>query len=102
MKKHVTKISLALSLLCLSVSGQEGRIQPCNTYAAMEQAFSENPGAKQRYDDIHRILDAQQVELERSGAAKSAAAFEYTVPVVFHILYTCGGQTIADSVCFNA
>jgi hypothetical protein len=93
MKKQLTKIStLAFALLSFGVFGQE-RVQPCNTYEAMEQHFAEDPQARKNYEAAQEQL---RMQLENS-ASKSTAAFEYTVPVVFHILYECNGPTITDA-----
>lgn len=93
MKKPLTKLSsLALALISFSAVAQE-RIQPCNTYAAMEQSFENNPVLRQKYEAAQAELKAQ---LENS-AARTAAANVYTVPVVFHVLYECNGINITDA-----
>ena len=98
MKKQVTKITtLALALLSFAAHSQE-KIQPCNTYEAMEQHFAEDPQARINYEAAQAEL---QANLENS-ASKPSSAFEYTVPVVFHVLYECNGQTITDAALVTA
>ncbi len=78
-------------------------IQPCNTYAAMEAYFKDHPEARARYESEQ---DKFKVEYEKAiafrDAQRSAAAFVYTVPVVFHILHTGGPENISDQLCINA
>ncbi len=95
MKKQVTKITLALSFLSLTAFSQEGKIIPCNTYEAMEQHFAEDPQARKNYEAAQEKLKNQLIEFEKSAARTTA--FQYTVPVVFHILYDCNSATITDA-----
>ena len=78
-------------------------IQPCNTYDAMESYFKTHPEARQRYEAQQ---EAFNLELEKAfnyqASQRSAAAFVYTVPVVFHILHTGGPENINDQLCINA
>ncbi len=100
MKKQLSKIALGIALLS-AVTGfsQEGKIQPCNTFAAMEEYFVSNPEARKSYE-------AQQEQLQKlvvaQSANKSSAAFQYTIPVVFHILHLGGSENISDATCINA
>lgn len=100
MKKQVTKITtLALAFFSFAAMAQE-KIQPCNTYEAMEQYFSEDPQARLRYEAI-------QEEFNRYSESKSAsrslsAPPEYTVPIVFHILYQCNTSYISDQTIMQA
>ena len=78
-------------------------IQPCNTYDAMESYFKTHPEARQRYEAQQKAFN---IELEKAfnyqASQRSAAAFVYTVPVVFHILHTGGPENINDQLCINA
>ncbi|MBL7913111.1 MAG: T9SS type A sorting domain-containing protein [Bacteroidia bacterium] len=100
MKKQLSKIALGIALLS-AVTGfsQEGKIQPCNTFAAMEEYFVSNPEARKSYE-------AQQEQLQKlvvaQSANKSSAAFQYTIPVVFHILHLGGSENVSDATCINA
>lgn len=100
MKKQVTKITLALSFLSLAAFSQEGKVQPCNTYEAMEQHFADDPQARKNYEAAQELLNNRLLETDNTQS--KTAAFEYTVPVVFHVLYTCGGQTITDAALIQA
>lgn len=106
MKKHVTRAALFLSLLSLRGIAQEGHVQPCNTYQAMEERFANDPQARTAYEKLRDQLDAAQALAETTQLyGKSAtAAVEYTVPVVFHILYDCANQMLSttDAVCTAA
>lgn len=106
MKKHVTGAALFLSLLSLRGIAQEGHVQPCNTYEAMEQRFAGYPQAKADYEKLRDKLDAIQAQSEATTLyGKSAtAAVEYTVPIVFHILYDCANPMLSttDAICKTA
>ena len=103
MKKQVLNFALSLGLLFPSlISSQEKRIQPCNTYAAMEEYFIKNPEAKVAYEKNQIKMQKEYEDLlEIKGQSKSAAV-QYTIPVVFHILHLGGSENISDAVCINA
>lgn len=102
MKKQVTKITtLALALLSFTAFSQE-KIQPCVTYDAMEQRFAAEPESRQAYEAAQEQLRLQNLESEKNPAARPAAAFVYTVPIVFHVLYECNGATISDATIIQA
>lgn len=103
MKKQLKNIALIGALVASSMGmAQQDKLQPCNTYAAMEEYFAANPEAKKSYeanqDYLHNLLLQNQANM----ANNATAAFEYTVPVVFHILHVGGSENIADNVCINA
>ena len=87
-----------------SLLAQESKhIQPCNTYAAMEEAFALDPSAKVRYEKAQEKMDAEfRQALSDRKAGKSAAAPVYTIPVVFHILHLGGSENVSDAVINNA
>jgi PKD repeat protein len=94
MKKQLSKIALGLTLVTFSAVAQEN-YQFCNTYAAMEQYWAQNPGEKQRYDaDLKKYQES--IRLNHNTGAKSAA-FQYTIPIVFHILHTGGSENVSDA-----
>ncbi len=98
MKKQLTKIStLAFALFSFAAFSQD-KIQPCNTYEAMEQHFKDDPQARKNYEAAQEELRLQY----QNSASRPASAFEYTVPVVFHVLYECGGPTITDATIIQA
>jgi hypothetical protein len=99
--KHLLTNS-ALGLLLASgftATAQEGRIQPCNTYAAMEERFAQDPAAKVKYDQIQATLQKEYLDYETNRKTSKTAAPVYTVPVVFHILHQGGSENIPDSYC---
>ncbi|MBL7930321.1 MAG: hypothetical protein JNL60_00380, partial [Bacteroidia bacterium] len=104
MKKQVTLTALFLSLLSVPGFSQQGYVRPCNTYEAMEQRFEGDPKAKAEYEKLRDRLDAIQAEAESNPGAGKSAAVEYTVPVVFHILYDCQYQMLGttDAICRQA
>ncbi len=105
MKSKLQKISWAF-LICsgLYVNAQTAKpIQPCNTYAAMEEAFNSNPGSRERYEKIQQQLHAEaQAAVANQNIAKTAAPPQYTIPVVFHILHQGGVENISDAVINSA
>ncbi len=101
--KHLlTNSLLGLALVAgLTASAQEAKkIQPCNTYAAMEEHFAQDPAARARYEKISAILHQEYLEAEANRASgKMSAPPVYTVPVVFHILHQGGSENISDATC---
>ncbi len=90
---------LGLSLACLQANAQESsKIIPCNTYAAMEDAFKADPAAKIRYDKAQETLKKEYADYTTNRTAnKGAAVPVYTIPVVFHILHEGGSENIPDA-----
>lgn len=105
MKSKLQKIGWAF-LICsgLCVNAQNAKlIQPCNTYAAMDEAFSLNPGSRERYEKIQQQLHAEaQAATANQSAAKTMAPPQYTIPVVFHILHQGGIENVSDAVINSA
>lgn len=99
MKKQFTKITtLALVFSSFAVFSQE-RVRPCATDEAMNKVLN-NPKFKKEFD-------AAQAQLRKSAALNAgnksaAAAFEYTVPVVFHVLYECNSSNVSDATLIQA
>jgi hypothetical protein len=102
MKKQVSKFTLALSLLASATGFSQVKqpVIPCATYEAMEQRFNGNPAARQQFEEAQKQLETSRLATENSAARP--AAFEYTVPVVFHILHQGGPENISDAACFAA
>lgn len=74
-------------------------IQPCNTYAAMEDAFQKNPGARERYETAQaKLYEEYQNALKNQQTGKTTAPPQYTIPVVFHVLHQGGAENISDAV----
>ena len=56
--KHLLLSATALGLFfSTSVAQNNQKVQPCNTYAAMEEAFALIPGAKENYEKEQAKLD---------------------------------------------
>ncbi|MDI9338993.1 MAG: M43 family zinc metalloprotease [Sediminibacterium sp.] len=73
-------------------------IQPCNTYAAMEDAFQKNPGARERYENVQaKLYEEYQNALNNQQTGKTTAPPQYTIPVVFHVLHQGGAENISDA-----
>jgi hypothetical protein len=103
MKRQLSKIALSLALTgSLTGFSQSQHIQPCNTYAAMEEHFAADPAAKKRFDIEQAKLNQAHADYELAKANGKAAATVYTVPVVFHILHQGGGENITDQQCISA
>lgn len=103
--KHLFNRSIiGLSLISGFITlGQNARnIQPCNTYAAMEEAFAARPGAQARYNKIQETLNKEYQQYNTNNSLNKASAFVYTVPVVFHILHQGGAENIPDATIINA
>lgn len=102
MKKQLFNFTIS-AILAGTFAGysQENKVIPCNTYEAMEEAFAKDPQARKRYEanQAQLLSEYQQQSL---NSAKSAAAFVYTIPVVFHILHTYGPENIQDADCIAA
>jgi PKD repeat protein len=96
MKKQFPKFLAAVAVAAsTSAFAQQASIRPCDTYAAMEQVFASDYEAKARYEKAQAELTKQLTE--NAPLAGKASAFEYTVPVVFHVLHTGGAENIADA-----
>lgn len=101
MKKALQTI--ALTFLFTGAAIAQDKVQICNTYDAMEQVFNADPAARVRYEQEQEKLRAATQEYEESlKNKKMGAAFQYTIPVVFHILHTNGPENISDANCIAA
>jgi hypothetical protein len=103
MKKQFLNIGLAL-LFTGSLSGyaQSTKTIPCNTDEAMQDVFAKDPQAKARYEAAQAQLLQEFIQNKNQSAKSAAAAFVYTLPVVFHILHTYGPENINDADCIGA
>jgi len=101
MKKQISTIALSLALMASFLGySQSQHIQPCNTYAAMDEHFAANPEARIKYEAAQAQLKKE--ELEKANISGKTAATVYTVPVVFHVLHLGGGENVSDQTCINA
>lgn len=102
MKNLLSKLALGLSLIgSLTAVSQERRLQPCDTYNAMEVYFKENPEAKIKFDQTQNLIDDYSNAINQTQA-KTSSVPQFTIPVVFHILHTGGGENVSDAVINNA
>ncbi len=94
---------LASALLFGAVAVAQDNHKHCGTTEAMNAKFAQHLGAQ-------ALFEAQQAELEAQDAASFATGYKmankstvqggpalYTIPVVFHILHTYGGENIPDA-----
>ncbi len=107
MKKIKIIISSALFLMTqIGLYAQETskQIIPCATYEAMEYAFQQDPQARIRYEAAQKELEEAYKNYEASLKLHEGkiAAFQYTVPVVFHVLHLNGPENISDATLINA
>lgn len=101
MKRQLSTLALSLALMG-SLTGFAQHIQPCNTYAAMEEHFAADPAAKKHFEIEQAKLNQAHKDYETAKLNGKAAATVYTIPVVFHILHQGGGENITDQQCINA
>lgn len=104
MKKSIQTLLLAFSLSGTSLLAQEQQtVMPCATYDAMEAAFQADPSLRAKYEAEQEKLRQATVAYEESlKNQKIGAAFQYTIPVVFHILHENGSENISDANCISA
>lgn len=104
MKKSIQTLLLAFSLSGTSLLAQEQQtVMPCATYDAMEAAFQADPSLRAKYEAEQEKLRQATIAYEESlKNQKVGAAFQYTIPVVFHILHENGSENISDANCISA
>lgn len=104
MKKSIQTLLLAFTLGSTALVAQEQQtVYPCATYDAMEAAFQADPSLRAKYETEQEKLRLATAEYEASlQNKKMGAAFQYTIPVVFHILHENGSENISDANCIAA
>jgi PKD repeat protein len=103
MKKQLSTLALGIALsLSFSGQSQSQRIQPCNTYAAMDEYFDVNPASRKLYDQNQELLQNLVNQKAQQNVAGKTAATVYTVPVVFHILHMGGAENVSDATVMSA
>ncbi len=100
MKKQLSKSLLGLAL-CSALSGfAQQPVLPCATDDAMEREFLRTPGMREAHEKAQRefkyMID-HPVYQERAAAAQ-----QFTIPVVFHVLHTGGTENIPDATIYAA
>jgi hypothetical protein len=103
MNKLISKITLALAISGSVAGFSQQKSIPCDTYNAMEQHFKTDPAARANYNAIQaEMLKAYQEHEKNKIAGKTTAAFEYTIPVVFHVLHQGGSENVSDATILAA
>ena len=98
MKKTIQILALSVLMITASVIPAQMPVRPCDTYAAMEQVFAEDPQLKLNYERAQLGLKAELTNYNNLMAqGKMAAAPELTIPVVFHVLHTGGAENVSDA-----
>jgi len=104
MKKQLTSVLCALSLLTANqVFSQDKTVIPCKTYDVMEEAFKNDPKARDAYNanqnTLKQFWEQEKLNQQHPGAT---SAVVYTIPVVVHILHTGGSENISDATVMAA
>lgn len=104
-------LSTALLSMMVGVGIAQTQINPCITYKMQDYYSKTIPGYKEKLDAVN-AKTAQEFEAykqalatQNNPASRSAsipATYQYTVPVVFHILHTNGPENVADAQCISA
>jgi hypothetical protein len=102
MKKTLQTLALSFLLGGVITAQAQQKLQPCNTYDAMEQAFSEDPSARTRYEAEQEKLRKAVEDYENSLQLNKTTATEYTVPVVFHVMHMNGPENVSDATLISA
>lgn len=103
MKKNLLTLAALVFTGALTIKAQNNNIQPCNTFAAMEAVFANDPSAKVRYDKEQAELKAAYEAYSQSlSLHKVNAAVQYTIPVVFHVMHLNGAENISDAALISA
>lgn len=103
MKRQLSNIALSLALVGSYMGfSQNQNIQPCNTFAAMEEYFTAHPEARKSYEAAQLKLHKDYLEAEKNLASSKTAAVQFTIPVVFHVLHQGGAENITDAQCIAA
>jgi hypothetical protein len=92
---YTTALFIAAIFTANMSAQNENKIMPCATYEAMEMHFAADPSARARFEASQLIMNAEH-EAARNNKAK-AAATQYTIPVVFHILHQGGPENVSDA-----
>jgi hypothetical protein len=102
MKKHLSTISLAL-VLVVSISGfaqNEKKIIPCVSDEVLQADLARSPEAKAQYEQT--LTDLRKFYADNKLNQSKAAAVQYTIPTVFHILHTGGPENLGVATITNA
>jgi len=99
MKTPLQNLLLTVAAAISFGAQAQNTVRPsCGTDAAMEAHFNAQPEARQKFLETQKEFLSKHVV---SSAAKPAA-FEYTVPVVFHVLHQGGPENVSDAACIAA
>jgi PKD repeat protein len=88
--------TLYIAFSFFTLQAQEPEIKRCISTEATNLHFKKHPALKQQFDAYQAsIVNNEQM-------AKSVAAVNYTIPVVFHILHLNGTENISDVQVMDA
>lgn len=98
LKKQLGRLAFGIIFLIPGFGiSQNTPIIPCYTDEAMKEYFDTNPAEKLKFEQSQAILQKQSDENEIQNLNNKAAAVQYTIPVVFHILHMGGSENIPDA-----
>lgn len=108
MRKLLFSLAVGVSF---GISAQE---HFCNTTELQNQWFAKHPEHKAEFEKLQKQADDLDKEQYKTGYKPAAAsgnnqartttltASNYTIPIVFHILHTGGGENISDAQVMDA
>jgi PKD repeat protein len=102
MKKKITLLFNLALVSAIGVKAQESRLQPCNTYAAMDAYFEKNPTARQEYEQQQVAFEKAYQQFLGNRSAYRSSSPAYTIPVVFHVLHQGGTENVSDALIIAA
>jgi hypothetical protein len=94
--KHVN-MRLFYFLLCLGAFTSIKAQQYCGTDQMQAKWFASHPELKAKYEEAWLQQSAAQKNIPSQLLQGAAAAADYTIPVVFHILHLGGTENISDA-----
>lgn len=103
MIKKIQIMAAAFLVSSAAIKAQDNTaILPCNTFDAMDQAFSQFPGSRERFEQAQKELHEATALYQKSLQTSKVAATQYTIPVVFHVLHQGGAENISDAALITA
>lgn len=106
MKKILLNVTACLSLFSFVAKAQT---VPCATYEMQEHYKKTIPGyaekvqaAKSQLANEYQAFLQNKSNSQASRTSTLSPSYQFTVPVVFHILHTNGTENISDALCVSA
>lgn len=104
-------LSTVLLSMMIGIGVAQTKINPCGMNIMQDYYSKTMPGYKERLDAVN-AKTAQEFETYKQALANASnpasrsaalsASYQFTVPVVFHILHTNGPENVADADCISA